>query len=265
LSLLPKIGYDLIAGTSAGAINACLLSVGYSYEDLIDFYSGEPTKTIFSPYNTIFHKSKYNSKNIEKVLLDKLGNAKLKDVKKDIMVTSYDINTRSTVLFTSLEESHKEYYLRDIARASSAAPYYFYPHAFDKYICIDGGLSINNPSLGACSLIVKKYGYEDIYIVSIGTGSFQVPLKSDDMCYINPIKFIANLIDCFMDGSSDATEEIALNVLKEKYIRFQPKIKQDNSALDNVSDKNIKSLEEIAKEYLINDCSKKLELLKKLY
>jgi hypothetical protein len=86
------------------------------------------------------------------------------------------------------------------------------------------------------------------------------------MCYINPIKFIANLIDSFMDGNSDTTEEIAINVLGDNYVRFQPKIKKDNNQLDNVSDKNIKDLEEIAKEYMISEkIYPKLKLLEKFY
>jgi len=170
------------------------------------------------------------------------------------------------MLFTNLVEDYKDLYLRDIARASSAAPYYFYPYTFDKYICVDGGLSLNNPSLGACSLVKKILKRDDIAVVSIGTGSFEIPLKPDDMCYINPINFISNLIDSFMDGNSDTTEEISINVLEENYIRFQPKIKRNNTDLDNVSDTNIKALEEIAKEYMISkEIYKKLELLKKLY
>lgn len=263
LKAIPKIQYDYIAGVSAGAINACLMSVGFSPDDIMEFYSGDEGKKIFSKYFLdipFTHRSKYDSKNINDVLLNKLNGFKLKDVKNNLIITSYDIHKRKVNTFTNLNKDQEDFYLRDIARNSSAAPYYFEPNINGEKIFIDGGLAANNPSHRLYSIIHKKCN--NPLIVSIGTGTFKHPLKLEDMCYTAGINFVENLLDCFMDANSDLVDEVMKDLMGSNYVRFQPNLTEATSSLDNSSDKNIEALEEIVKEYLINDCAEKLALLK---
>ncbi len=261
LSKLPPVEYDLIAGTSGGAINAGLLAIGYTSKDIINFYTGECGKKIFKPYLLPFslnplgkflHSSKYDSNNLYNVLKEKIGNIKLKDIKQNILVTAYDLKTRETCLFTNLNTSHLDFKLTDIIMASAAAPYYFTPYKFDNYICIDGGISANNPSLCAYSYIKSKYNIDSL-VVSIGAGSFESSIDYEKMILNSPISFITNLIDCFMDGNADTIELNSEGALEDNYIRFQVRINKENNDLDNISYKNLQSLKNLTLSAVENE------------
>ena len=266
--------FDFISGTSGGAINACLLALGYTADDIIEFYAGDCGKKIFKPYtipitlnpfNKFMHDSTYDESNINSVLLAKMGNAKLKDIKKNIFITAYDIKSRKVLLFTNLDAEYSDLYLRDIARASSAAPLYFTPHEFVNYRCIDGGLTRNNPSVLVYSKLKKKYGYSNILEVSIGAGSFEEPIAVKDMCISNPAAFVGNLIDCFMDGSADATDAEATDIIQQDYIRFQLALTAATSKLDNVDSKNIQALTDLANNAINNDWKDNIILVKNIF
>ena len=265
LKELPRIDYDLIVGTSGGAINACLLSIGYTPEDIIEFYSGECGKQIFKAnfFPVPLSKSRYPSKNIEKMLNEKLGNFQLKDVQKNIVIVTYDIKNRRPVFFSNLNEEHRDIYLRDIARASSAAPLYFEPYTLSSGIYIDGGLSANTPSAVVIGYVKEKLQVCNPLVVSLGTGSFQESLSAGDLCVNNPIKFIINLIDCFMDGNQMTQQEISSDILQENFFRFQIHLDEKNKALDNINPKNIQNLIEVTMNSIKNEWSSEIERLKK--
>jgi hypothetical protein len=104
-------------------------------------------------------------------------------------------NPRSKFYYGNGERvvANKEYRLADVVRASAAAPHYFKPHkiqiALDKKeppgLFVDGGVSpYNNPALQMLMLagiggygLDWKLGEANLFIVSIGTGSFR--LRSD--------------------------------------------------------------------------------------
>ena len=264
LKHLEGIKYDIYVGTSGGAINAALLAMGHNYENIIELYSGEQGKKIFEPYLVPFpfHKSKYDSKNIKEVMLEIFGNLKLKDVKTNLVITAYDLISRKAILFSNLNKEHENLYIRDVVVASAAAPYYFMPHEFDKYRCIDGGLIANCPIIAAYSFIKNKFNIENPIIISIGTGSFDLPIESNDFTATNPIKFITNLLDSFLDGNMECAQEEAENILKNNYFRFQINLNKTNSSLDNTSQENIQGLLNTTKEYITNDWKLLIEKLK---
>ena len=85
--------FDLICGTSVGAINAAVLSTGISANEFYPIFK-EGLEEIFKPtwwnLGGLF-KPKYDRKNFNKMwtkLLDK--RRKLSDVETDLMITSVD-------------------------------------------------------------------------------------------------------------------------------------------------------------------------------
>ena len=104
--------FDVIAGTSTGGILALGLACpqpAYTARDLAGLYVDEG-ETIF-PKRLInvrgLYDEKYSAAGLERVLADKLGDARLKDARTRVLVTSYDIERRAPVFFRSVRASEE--------------------------------------------------------------------------------------------------------------------------------------------------------------
>jgi patatin-like phospholipase/acyl hydrolase len=82
----------------------------------------------------------------------------------NVVVTSVNRLTNEDVIFRSLGavfDRNKDFYLRDIARATSAAPTFFPSaeikniNATQKFSLIDGGVGLNNPSKLVIDDVIK--------------------------------------------------------------------------------------------------------------
>jgi len=187
--------FDLIGGTSTGAILAAGLARGMRAETLRDFYVNFGPgifKKVLLPAQ-LWHK--YPSGPIEQHLKDQfdeattLGDPSLRTMV--LLVTKnatlgndwFFINNPKSKFFTN----NAKIPLWHIVRASSAAPTYFPPHAFaipddsgnqQNYEFIDGGVSsYNNPSLQVfLEATIPEYGIgwpmgaDNLLLMSLGTG-----------------------------------------------------------------------------------------------
>jgi patatin-like phospholipase/acyl hydrolase len=183
--------FDFIAGTSTGSIIAAGLSKGMKVQDIWNIYINYG-KEIFQPYWQLDPrrlKAQYNPANLENKLKETFGDISLgsTELKTLLMITTKNIGSGSTWFFTNNEHgkfyaTNKELYIRDLLRASSAAPTFFPPHSFkvggnDMYF-IDGGVSsYNNPSIQLLLEATQKdygigweTGHENLQLISIGTG-----------------------------------------------------------------------------------------------
>jgi patatin-like phospholipase/acyl hydrolase len=193
--------FDLIAGTSTGGILTCFyllpptstngLHSKYPASEAIQLYA-KHGKDIFKPkVNKLFRgisnlfSEKYSEEGLEKILAEVMGEVKLSDVRKHALVTAYDITNRKAILFSTPQAktySHRNYLLRDVARATSAAPTFFKLATIHSIggattYLIDGAMFAADPTL--CAVVeankstfdkLKKPKFSDMYIVSIGTG-----------------------------------------------------------------------------------------------
>ncbi len=187
--------FDLIGGTSTGAILAAGLSLGLKAEQLRDFYLNFG-KGIFSKvFFPIRFWHSYPSEPLEGHLKEvfgentTLGSSKLRT---QILIVSKNATLGTTWFFTNNRQG--KYFntnaaipLWQIVRASSAAPTFFPPQKIKvpddlgqihNYEFIDGGVSsYNNPSL---QLFLEatdpqyKFGWptgtDKIVLLSLGTG-----------------------------------------------------------------------------------------------
>lgn len=188
--------FDLIGGTSTGAIIAALLAVdNYSVSQIKDLYL-TLGKKIFSDRNGlnllgkhIYLNRKYDSEPLKEELENIFGDARLGDDSNQtgFCVVTKRLDTCSTWPVTNNPKAkyfeRNRFLIRDIVRASTAAPSYFEPEIIDvglgqKGIFVDGGMSImNNPSLQlflAATLrgfnLRWEQGEDKLFIVSVGTG-----------------------------------------------------------------------------------------------
>lgn len=186
--------FDLIGGTSTGAILAAGLALGKKASDLRDFYLkyGHEIFTKSWLPGRIWHK--YPSGPLEKRLKEVLKKSTLgsDELCTQIMIVAKNATLGSDWFFSNnpknkFFKNNANLPLWQIVRASSAAPTYFPPETIpvtdeagkkQKYEFIDGGVSsYNNPAFQAfLEATVPEYGNgwpmgaDQLMLISLGTG-----------------------------------------------------------------------------------------------
>lgn len=197
--------FDLIAGTSTGAIIAAALSLGMSVDEVHGHY--------LNLGNFVFKRSllrwgalraKFDADKVRKSLIGVFGERRLDspDLRTGLLVVTKRLDTGSTWPLTNNPRAryfragtqsttipNAEYPLWQVVRASTAAPYFFNPETLHigrgadglKGVTgdfVDGGVSpYNNPSLQALMMATMdgyRFGWatgeQQLLLVSVGTG-----------------------------------------------------------------------------------------------
>lgn len=174
--------FDLIAGTSTGAIVAGAAAAGVELKEVVNLFELKAAN-IFPRrrfMNFGFLGSKYSRDALERVVREVAPDVTLGEISTPLLITSSDVSTGGVHVFKSgyLKDLGKPYirdggvHLADAILASCAAPSYFDPAKVDEYLLADGGLWANNPSIIALVEAVSKFRcqIEQIHVLSIGTG-----------------------------------------------------------------------------------------------
>jgi uncharacterized protein len=290
--------FDLIAGTSTGGILALGLtkknsdsSINHEPEytalELVHFYQKFGRK-IFSEYIPTsvddLLQPKFNSKGRQEVLENLLGEACIEHALREIFITSYDIELRTPIFFTSNQKAEESdsldsrkvcrgFKMVQAAMATSAAPTFFSPYKLETvhrtsegyYALIDGGIFANNPSSLAMMEAMISYkrntGKElqrtDTLVVSLGTGTLTRKYKYGDVKNWGQLKWALPILNIVLDGQSEAVayqlDQLMITEGKERnYYRFQVPLSSDNGhdQMDNASPRNIEYLEELGKRLI---------------
>ena len=178
-------------------------------------------------------------------------------------------------------EVDKNFLVREVIRASTAAPTYF-PVAKlnnqskeESYSLIDGGMFANNPAL--CAYVEAcKFPFQpspdDIMILSLGTGSKGKTYPYESSKRWGKVRWVVPVIDIYGSAGSQTVDH-QLKVLyrcqhiRDQYFRIEPDLSQfDVSPLmDNVSTKNIKALEAVGEKMVEEHWDKIKAFTRKLY
>lgn len=174
--------FDMIAGTSTGAIIAAGIACRKDPEQIVSLYreSGPSIFTGVKPWcpkwiQQALH-SLYRSKPLSELLQKILGDVKLGDITKPLLIPASNIGLGIVHVFKSRYSKDfvrdMEVLVRDAVLASCSAPTYFDPTRVDVYLLADGGLWANNPSLAAVIDARYRLGipFENITVLSLGTG-----------------------------------------------------------------------------------------------
>jgi patatin-like phospholipase len=209
--------FDLIGGTSTGAILAAGLCLGWPAKQLRDFYlqyGGEIFTKVFL-LNQWWHK--YSNKPLERRLKEKFGKkTTLGDsaLLTNLLVTTKNATQGSTWFFSNNPKgkyfaNNKDLPLWQVVRASTAAPTFFPPETIavpdgsgktNKYEFIDGGVSsYNNPSFQVfLEATEPAYGFgwltgtDRLLMISLGTGYCPVTIPEGaaaEYCVLNWAKY----------------------------------------------------------------------------
>jgi uncharacterized protein len=173
--------FDMIAGTSTGAILAIGLGLGLAPRQILKFYR-EKGPTIFPSNKKLrrWFKSGYESGTLRETLKQVFGDRKLSADSSCRLVipTVRAVHGESEVISTAHTQDRvgfKDISAVDAALASSAAPTYFDEAsikdqvAMQKYL--DGGIWANNPVLPAIVEAVRhlEVPLDRIDVLSVGT------------------------------------------------------------------------------------------------
>lgn len=244
--------YDLVAGTSTGGIVAVLMSIGYSAQEVLEFYTtyGEE---IFNkpPLRWGIFKPRYNEDNFEKLIRRYVGDKTLLDCKVDIVVPAYNLSRKGTPEALHLFRSHKakenpskyNYSLFDVIRATAAAQTYFKPHQINGEYFVDGGTICNSPTLVAYEEGIKL-GYKDISILSIACGRKNTPFDVSDFDG-GMLEWAEPMIDLLLDSQQNMTNYFSEKKGERseiKYTRLASVIHYSDGTIDNASKSNIKNM-----------------------
>src|SRR5690606_16525947 len=129
-----------------------------------------------------------------------------------VIITAYEIERRIPWFFRSERAKVRPDYdfpIKQVARATSAAPTYFEPCRIatedgeDYYALVDGGVFANNPTM--CAYVDARIAHPDadFLVVSLGTGGLTRPYHYDDVCGWGMLHWVQPVINILMQGVSE--------------------------------------------------------------
>lgn len=243
--------FDLIAGTSTGAIIAIGLGIGLSGSELLNFYvSNGPT--IFPSIGLKdrlwsgvrwFVGGKHDPEPLKKALKSAFGDKKLSDSRSRLVIPAFNAVDGSITVFKTAHCKHfKQDHLRtcvDIALASSAAPT-FLPghHVGSGGLHVDGGVWANNPTLVGILEAARNLGcqFRDIDVLNVGTTdeTFHIgyPLRKR----AGVLRWGSRLVPLLMQAQMDGVIKQATLLLDAPPYRVSPMVAQSRFKLDDARD-----------------------------
>jgi hypothetical protein len=202
LGLEARLGdwFDLVGGTSTGALIAGALALGFRTEQIKEFYlrlaprAFQPTR-----WGIPLFQAKFNANGLRAEILKIVQDRQLSsaDLITGLCVVTKRMDTCSPWIVANnprapywldgaTHDGNGRYNLATLVRASTAAPHFFDPEEFtisknQQGLFIDGGVTpFNNPSLALFQMATFKpfgicwpTGPDRLTVTSIGTGTYR--------------------------------------------------------------------------------------------
>jgi len=290
--------FDAISGTSTGGMIALALTKpdeegdpALYAKDILNIYLHR-SKEIFAKQSVCWKMqtgcglwgSKYNRSNFDKMLEEFFGDTLLSQTVCPVFVPIYSLeNYKPFISGTLFAKCNKvnDFYLKDIAGATSAAPTFLAPKTFKSpndsiaYKGVDRGIYANNPSLIGISgvyLMQPDLALDSIELVSLGTGELKkdTEKKEDGAKKFIDIEDIVedimdndgvigwlqgkDIIGSMIDADSVIAETAMRAMLKQgNYFRFQVDLPGSLQNIDDYSDKTLKGLLTLAEDFIVKN------------
>lgn len=277
--------FDLIVGTSTGALIALGLACGKSASEVSAFYDAYMNQVFGQPKGLLrwLMRPKYNVDALQDTLEEFYDSQTLKDLSVDVCIPAVSLQNSQPRLYKTdyLERNigRLEERLVDVALGSAAAPTYFPAHS-GKYSTdlVDGGLCANNPAvMGIVEALQfdrasKRNGtlpglteISNFVMVSIGTGeSCAMPYDHRKLRQAGLKQWVVSrgasgltvpLFDVATESQSILAHFQAALMLKERYLRVNPKLTFP-MRLDDISKlpelKNLGDLDKAVESFLVD-------------
>lgn len=272
--------FDLIAGTSTGGIIALALTapgsgggprlsaaevVGLYLEEGPRIFSRSVLRTVLSVDGLL--DERYSDAGLEAALRRYLGDARLADAVTPVLVTAYALEERRPLFFKSRRAETRparDYPMRVVARATSAAPTYFEPEPAPSdrggtVGLVDGGVCVVNPAMSAYAE-ARRDGAQVSLVASLGTGQQTRPIPTARARRWGELGWARPLIDVVFDGMSDVVDyQLGQLMPAERYFRLQVELAARDE-LDDASPANLRALQADARR-LLHDQRERVDAL----
>ncbi len=227
--------FNLISGTSTGAIIAGAAAVGIEMEKIVRLFERKSAQVFQRrPFRWPLIRSKYGGEPLVRLVRSAVPDVSLREISTPLLIPSSDVSTGGVHVFKSryVDELGEPYdrdgdvQLSDAILASCAAPLFFDPMIVENYLLVDGGLWANNPSIVALVEAVSKFGrsIDQVCILSIGTGqSTSFFGRSKNWGFLTGWGHL-KLVSYVFGLQSQASTNISKLLLGERYIRLNPDI-----------------------------------------
>jgi predicted acylesterase/phospholipase RssA len=242
--------FDLVAGTSTGAILACGLTRPNPMpaERLAAIYEEEGPQ-IFDPSLLKQVTSlgglvdeRYDSRGLVTSLRRHLGDTRLGDAVTGILITVYDLEARQALEL----RRDGDLSMVDAPHASSAAPTYFEPVRLGARTLIDGGVFAINPAV----LAYAGAGGKVDLLASLGTGEQTRALPYDRVKDWGQLQWARPILDVVFDGGADAVDTVLERLIDGAYFRLQTQLDEASDDLDDASPENLAALRREAEQLI---------------
>jgi patatin-like phospholipase/acyl hydrolase len=256
-------------------------------------------QSLFNGFRVMAHvfREKYDEERLERILEEVVGAATLAECLTHVLIPAYDTErcrpfyfrsgslARSETLARRLlpeglkalrirdrrdqasqyldrgDELDLNFFLKDVARAASAAPSYFPPAHISpvpdngqKYCLIDGGIFAPNPAL--CAYIEARRLFpraRDFLVVSLGTGRVERSYSCSDLRdwgyleWVSPAKK-APLPSIMIKAQNEMANRHMRSLPDVRFYRFNAPLAGANDEMDDASTRNISGLQRIAEK-----------------
>jgi hypothetical protein len=192
--------FDLVGGTSTGALMAGALALGFRTEQIKEFYLRlAPRAFLPTRWGIPLFQAKFNADGLRNEILKIVQDRRLSspDLITGLCVVTKRMDTCSPWIVANnprapywldgaTHDGNAKYSLATLVRASTAAPHFFDPEVFaiskdEQGLFIDGGVTpFNNPSLALFQMATFEpfgirwpTGPDRLTVTSIGTGTYR--------------------------------------------------------------------------------------------
>lgn len=238
--------FDLIAGTSTGGIIALGLGLGFSAQDLSQFYADLGSQ-IFNGNRwrlalRQIRRAKYTQEPLRRALESKFAGKKIGDSKVRLVIPSMNVDTGKVYIYKTAHHPHLETDYKkealEAALATTAAPTFFPTHLADSGVpLIDGGMWANNPAgLAVVEAIgILDWSKEDLRVLSVGCTAPPFDLGDTRRSDRGIAQYARRIADVFMAGQSSASLGTTYVLAGHKNVyRYNPVVPEGRFSLDSI-------------------------------
>jgi len=208
--------FDLIAGTSTGAISALAVARSLDPNRILDLYRHH-APDIFRPNfrlaGPLSRKKRYDPGSLRRALNTLFPNIRLGDcTNPPVLITASKVDQFGHKEFNTLDANSPDLRLSltEVILASCAATTYFpsvQPDGQNRTF-IDGGLWANDPTLVAVlsANLLKGVPFSDMRVISIGTGKVTSGMARSEYERLTDIHSIGPLFELMFAAQASAAE-----------------------------------------------------------